>query len=229
MSRLVFVHGSPGNSRDFAPLLEHLRVEAAILDRGYDETQNFLTSVSDVTSGDWLVGYSWGFSKILGLEGLSRAQGLILISPFLQTQQRKAGVIGIPVLSDLLLVIFRKRIIRDFAKACFAPAEASEEQLQALQRELTPRNLRQSVLEKAEFSPRPAKFAGPVLALIPGADQVTPALTQEQQIKDIFQQCRTLVYPGAGHALPWTHAEALAQDIKQFMNETKERRDETRI
>jgi len=228
---ILAFHGCPGLPDDFSALSEALSREAgaqnlqAIIRAGYPGADSQKLCASD---GTYYLGYSFGCADCVESASKdSSAKGVILIAPHLyELKQTSAGMralLGLPLVSDLLLSLFGPKAMKGFATRTSFPAEPSESYFRSCQRYARPGILRRAMTEAQ------GRAAGiqnalqilksrntPILLISGSKDQVSPETSQILPLRGLFPNLQALTLENAGHALLWTHPQALAQAITHF-------------
>jgi pimeloyl-ACP methyl ester carboxylesterase len=157
---------------------------------------------------------------------LQRVRALILVSPYVAPRARS----GLP--SQLLLrvpglgreLVHRhgrpklEAMLRDACSPHPVPAAARDWAAR-----LDTAELHQGVLEKwrpavsFESAAASVRAVGVPVALIRGAADRTSGPHQLEDVRQALAPCFDARLSGAGHAIPWTHPEALAAALRRFL------------
>ena len=81
--------------------------------------------------------------------------------------------------------------------------------------------LTRAFCELAGFEPATSSLSAPVL-VVQGSETKSLAVTSAQHVADNVPNARIEEIPGAGHAVPLTHPEALAEALAEFFVVTRQ-------
>lgn len=201
---------------------------------GGDQTRHFfirqlreLLQDQGVDGSVTVIGYSMGGSiaTVFAAEEPERVQRLILLAP--AGLQHKAGALAdmaqrLPLVGDWLMLAFGARHFRQVAAELggesaeirsISTRVAAETEVQGYlpavlssQRNLLAENLAEEHVFLAEHGP-------PMVAVWGGNDTVIPISAMEELAR-LNPGARQIEVPGAGHALPMTHPEAVLAAIR---------------
>jgi olefin beta-lactone synthetase len=229
MKELLCFHGSPGLPQDFEGLAKRLSgTRVVCLPReGYPGAAPIPGKQG---AQRFVVGYSWGAR--VALEWASthseEVDGMILISPFLKPSKPaglfKKILVSLPGIGEKLLKKAAPQAIETFLVDSASPSEVPDfyrAQKAALCR---PQTLRASLLEKdgaaldfskllQTLSPKPA------LVVWGGRDQTASETEHVAPLRSVFPGLREKKIAEGGHALVYTHAKDLADEIQLFLSE----------
>lgn len=229
---IICYHGSPGLPDDFLLLEKYLPGQHMIkVTRiGYGAS-NMAVFEMPKTSTVFL-GYSWGAVDALrdAAKHIERAEGVILVSPYLFPRHRlslaKKILLRTPIVSDLVLAVSGKRIIRQMLEETSNPNPVPSTYRRAAKQLSDPKVLRQAALEK-DVSGRGLTAsvvklgAGNVpIAVIWGAkDRISKEAEQIDPIRRLISFKLEKQLPTAGHAIVWTHSKDLARFVASFLKQ----------
>lgn len=228
-------HGSPGSARDFfhlGLLLPdcHLEVYDRVEKNYTDEHKKALIQL----------GYSFGCVEALNTAVENEnTRYVILIAPFL-FPQKKPGVV---MKSLLNISLFNKKVLPRIAKKSIHsmlvkssyPETVPDHYKDDAKAYVDPRRLKHSIMEK-DFAHHEIyhKFQkledrGVKVFIILGEQDLTSS--REIQIDPLkrFKNITLQMIPKAGHALLWTHTDALARKIKEVMKDHQKNHAEEKL
>ena len=235
---LVCYHGSPGSPGDFAALAAALPgrrliriVRSGYPAEGYGAADTPIEERLQVDQAVF-VGYSWGArcALLAAARSPERVRGLVLIAPCLTPSAPlgllkkiliQAGPIG-----NFLIGRAAPKILEEFLERTCRPLPVPDDYRKSTVRLFNPEVLRRAALEKEETGPsveqaiatlRAARI--PALVLWAPEDAVGPAAAHVEPLKKGLHAVQEAEFPGAGHALPFTHARQLADSIHKFLDD----------
>jgi pimeloyl-ACP methyl ester carboxylesterase len=155
------------------------------------------------------------------------ARGVILVAPYLYPTKKPGLVIefllAIPRLSDILLSKMGPKAMKRFIEKSAYPVDAPAGYREGGKRYATPAILRKAMTESKGRGPgiqkalRELSERGvPVLVIWGRQDQTGSEAEQISPLRKLFPKLHEVALESAGHALIWTHPEALAQEIIRF-------------
>jgi len=235
---LVCYHGSPGSPEDFAALAAALPgsrlirlVRSGYPAEGYGAADTPIEERLQVDQAVF-VGYSWGArcALLAAARSPERVRGLILIAPFLRPSGSmgllKKVLIQAGPIGTFLIGRAAPKVLEDFLVRTCRPLPVPAEYRERTAHLKHPEVLRRAALEKEEAGPsvewaietlRTAKV--PALILWAPEDAVGPAAAHVEPLKKGLHAVQEAQFPGAGHALPFTHARQLADSISKFIDD----------
>ncbi len=239
MSQLIVtIHGNPGVASDFDDVLAALNANAKLSRIARPkEGASLATLISqidrEVTTQACdeviVIAYSWG--SYLALQWALTAQKkptlLVLVNPTLSSHNPIPSFLrhltNLPVLGKLLLNKLAKSKTPEFVSHSFAPAKPTPTQRERMTTQLLDPDMWKGAIEYKlvqQENPLPTSrhLTGVKTLVIRGAqDASVEWLPQRDLLNAILggNAHYTLEeIAGAGHALPWTHASALADLIR---------------
>jgi pimeloyl-ACP methyl ester carboxylesterase len=243
MKKLICLHGNPLNGQEFEPLLKDLELlgfQAILHKRPIKGSQlesllQSVNAVAKLAGGPpfTLMAYSWG--AYLALAYLKRfpenVEGVLLINPLLAEHQSFSAwdkfILATPLLRTLVYRFRRKALIEAWLKQRFAPEEPLPELTSALRSYLSQTQIwrGEAIYTKLLFQQPLTPFKGikvPVRALCGAEDQMTRR-ERQMSILDTLEHKHIEFIPSAGHALPWTHQEAILVELTRLSNQNARR------
>jgi pimeloyl-ACP methyl ester carboxylesterase len=229
MNELLCFHGSPGLPEDFDAVASRLAPLPVVgLPReGYPGAKAI---PGKKQARRFVVGYSWG-AKV-ALEWASthseEVSGLILISPFLSpskpTGLAKRLLVSLPVLGDTILKKAAPGAIETFLVDSSSPSAVPDFYRAQKASLCRPEILRASLLEKGgaplDFTALQATLSPLPVLLVWGAQDKTAAESEHvAPLRKLFARLKEKKVEGGGHALVYTHADSVADEIKAFLSE----------
>lgn len=238
---LFLVHGYMVDGGMFMPVeggfAEHYRVVIPDL-RGYgsawnwsepytllQRAQDVLALIEALTGGEpaWVFGYSMGgvVAQLMAREAPERVQGLILGCTFayknltalerLQRQLLPRALRLMPPASLANLLYPQAFGSEDF------PAEVIDWYKKALQRTRLEVLLADGEeIFRIDLRPYLSQIPQPALVIGGGSDLIVPA-EHSRLLAEKLPNSQLIIYPGAGHALIFTHRRPLMRDIHRFI------------
>jgi pimeloyl-ACP methyl ester carboxylesterase len=238
---LIALHGNPGTGADLAGLLAPLRSDGLRLElptrpeggAGLDALVEELDRLVDEHDPEAyaLLGYSWG--AWLALTHAARAArppaGVALVNPYLVVEDELSPVAGAVLRVPLLGRSLLKKVAGKapgFVEKVFRPDAPPPELAERMERALASPALwggaaRYKLLQQRHPLPALRAAPGQLLVLRGAADAVGAWETQRRPLAGILGQPSVTerAYDGAGHALPWTHAEAVRGQLSSWIDE----------
>lgn len=227
MKRAILVHGNPGRAAVLAPL------EAVLVQRGFrvhavelpmQDASPIERPIVDAAAGDpaVLVGYSYGAYLALRAAARARVAGVCLVNPHLVAREGLALplklLLSVPGLGRKLVgrgleARVDESLGRWFGKAAPPPALRAA----LCDADLWLRAARWKDLQAREPLPALAARDLPALRVLVGEEDVgSPWRDQAGVIADLAPEALRRV-PGAAHALPWTHADLVADVVCELV------------
>ncbi len=229
-------HGSPGSPDDFGQLAKALpeRRLVRLVRRGYPLDGYGGVDTPSEQSVEQVpaiyVGYSWGARCCLHAAAQSPdlAKGLVLIAPFLRASNPlgaiKRTLIGLGALGRILVSTAAKDAAQELLSKTCRPVDVPQEYRAMQSWYQRPDVLQRALLEKEEASPLEPSLAIlgnakiPTLIVWTKTDACGCAEQHVEPLRKVLRVTQDIEIEGAGHAIPWTHAVALAEHIRSFVN-----------
>jgi pimeloyl-ACP methyl ester carboxylesterase len=234
-------HGSPGSPADFSLLAEIINQKAggravviAKARAGYPVSAlgagMGAAGVGGPSKRKLLLGYSWGVAECL-LEAaiVEDLTGVVLVAPYLFAKPLGATgkmLLKTPGLSELILSLIASKTIEKFLVSSSSPKAVPDAYRTHGATLKNVAALKAAVFEKEGKSEDVhhaiaalARRQTPVLILRGDADQTSDELVHIAPLRSAFKNVKEIVFKGAGHAIPWTHADALAEESLKFVEE----------
>jgi pimeloyl-ACP methyl ester carboxylesterase len=224
-------HGCPGLPEDYAQLTNALLLNPGVPElkpvtrAGYPGASTLELSFK---SGSSYLGYSFGCADCVEAAAQDpNAKAVILIAPHLFAEKNLSKgmktLLGLPVVSDLLLSAVGPSAMKKATIKCVYPEPASSDHFQKGLRYAKPAILRRAMTEQLGRGPAIktaletlARRKIPVLMICGNQDQVSSEDTQINPLRKLLPQMKEVILESAGHALIWTQAEKLAEEITRF-------------
>ena len=155
---------------------------------------------------------------------------MILVSPYLfpgdSLSSGKKTMLSLPMVSSALLKILGGKIVDEFMTRSCAP-QSIPTTFQAVASELKrPYVLRRAALEKdlkrkavPSMLARLKKQKLPIALIYGSRDQIGLESEQVEPLRQYIHFYEEKSLPEAGHAIPWTHPEELAEFVEKFVNQ----------
>lgn len=234
MNLIVCLHDNPLNGQEFDPLLPLLKeqgFQAVVHKRPVQGSKlepllQSINATAKVSGGGpfSLVAYSWG--AYLALAYLKRypenLKSLVLLNPIVVADSRddrpSKALLSTPLLSSLVLRWRCRSLASIFLKKRFAPQDAPVDVRSSVEPFLSQGQIWRgeaayhNLLREKPLVPNFEGISVPVKVIFGEEDCVAP---KEEQLFVLgkLQNMRTVTIPGAGHALPWTHASQISHEI----------------
>ncbi len=173
-----------------------------------------------------ILAYSWG--AYLALTYLNRfpenVKGVLLVNPLLKEDKiiHKGSTVlmALPLLRTLWLKIKGRKLAAEFIKNTFAPDQPAEKDRKLLEIYLKqPRLWRAAAAYKRLMQAHPLPLNSPctvpMRVLVGEKDKIAPYQKQLNYLNS-FCPASTRIILGAGHALPWTHPQAILEEIEKL-------------
>lgn len=230
---MVCLHDNPLNGQEFEPLLPHLQT------RGFDTVIHkrpikgsklepllqSVTATAKVSGGGpfGLIAYSWG--AYLALAYLKRfpehVKGVLLINPLLVADKEKGlpsrALLATPLVRTLVLRCRCRGLASSFLTKNFAPHAPHSDTRRTLESFLSQAQVWRGEAAYHELmceKPLTADFSAiqtPVRVLFGKQDLVAP-IDPQLSLLEKLSGLHARVVPDAGHALPWTHPQLVAEE-----------------
>jgi pimeloyl-ACP methyl ester carboxylesterase len=239
MKMLICLHGNPLQGQEFDPIassLEKAGYQPIIHKRplkGCLHLEPLIQSINataKVSGGGTfgLVAYSWG--AYLALSYLRRfpenVTGVLLINPLLVDKKPPSLcsrlLLSTPLLRTFILKLKCRKMAMDYIDKTFFPEKPSEEIRTSLYAFLAQGAVWRGAAAYKKLmitTPLPNDFPSlqiPIQVLFGEKDEVAPKLEQIQLLQTL-NNLHLITLPSAGHALPWTHAQYVIQEIKSMI------------
>lgn len=234
MKLLLCMHGNPLQGQEFDPLLKSLQESGftpVIHKRPIkgSELEPLLQSVNatvKVSGGGpfYILAYSWGAYLALAYRQRfpENVLGMILVNPFFVDTKESSSIykffLATPIVRTIAIKLRCRAFASAYIKRLFSPSSPPQLIKTNLEAFLShvPVWKGEAAYKKLMMShplsmPDQAKI--PVAAIVGEMDNMAP-LNEEKPYLDALGAYIEII-PGAGHALPWTHTQYIADIVRQ--------------
>ena len=237
MKSILAFHGSPGSAGDFQELANALSPHAVqrVVRSGYPRA-GYLESdetpyEENLPNASIYLGYSWGATSCLRAVAKTRhdVEKIFLVAPFIKASPAgfvKKMVLGSEWLARRVLASKVDGIVAEFMEKTSAPASVPDSYRVSAKALRNVEVLRRSVLEKEESAQPMAQVLGqvharqiPVVLIWGGQDAVGTEADQIEPLRQSLNIEAEHKIEDGGHALLWTHTEALASHITNYISD----------
>lgn len=236
MTMLLLLHSNPLEGQEFEsliPLLQQKGFNPILHKRPIkgSKLEPLLQSINSTAkvsgSGPFaLVAYSWG--AYLALAYLNRfpenVSQVVLINPKLIEDHEESLwnkiILSTPLLRTLVLKWRSRKLSKSYVTERFQPYEAPAEIRQQLEPYLSQAYVWRGAAAYTKLMkkmPLPAQFQEtkvPVTVIFGENDRVAPPCDQLPILRNI-KNVKEDIIPGAGHSLPWTHPQVIADALQK--------------
>lgn len=219
-------HGSPGTVHDFDLLMKHFpEVEWLPFDR-YRKSEQKPSRPFEV-----ILGYSFGCKSAIMDAANSNAAAIVLIAPYLFPKKKMSPlariVLGSPVIGDMILHQMAPKAIQQMLEESSYPDEIPSSYASIKKDLVRPEVLKPALFEKnyslkdLEEAFSKIKQKNIKVVVIRGdRDQTSNGDEQIRKLKQ-YIQFEDIILKDAGHAIPWTHAQEVAQALRLSISANK--------
>jgi pimeloyl-ACP methyl ester carboxylesterase len=232
---VLALHGNPGSPDDFALLearceAQEVRIVAPALEWGPAGLEGLIVELDALVAREArtelaVVGYSWGAWLALHwvAETVHAPSVVVLVNPCViptnPVSPLTAAIVEAPGLGRVLLGLAAPRLARHHIRSVFAPAAPPDSIFAAWRERLQGADswaaaLRRKRGQQGRPWPRGAAPRAPVRVLVGAEDRVAPGAGQIRELRAAFPGLEVREVPGAGHSLPWTHAEEVLRCLE---------------
>lgn len=235
-SKIFCYHGSPGTPDDFDLIASNMtgRSLVAVQRKGYpDSDTKDVPSEGEPFSGDYkrvLLGYSWGALAALrdGAANVDKVKAIILVAPYLGGKNVggfKKFLMTWKFPGHIIVGLMANSIVEKLLTKSSDPKPVPPEYRALGERLKKAEVLARSVMEKsdpglsAEDACKILKEKNiPVLLVVGKADKNDGSQKYGKDIESWLSPRKALYVEDGGHALLWTHAKLLADEIGAFLD-----------
>ncbi len=180
-----------------------------------------------------VVGHSWGgaLALVYAINYPKEVAGVMLVAPAIYESQDGVSLVtslpAVPVLGDavnaVLTPLFGASVVRSELKKAFSPDPVPPKYLRSVLSEWTkPEKVKAYSLDEAslndclkKFSPRYPEISVPVSILAGDSDLIVSEKDNAERLHQALPKSHLTVLPKTGHEIPFTHPQAVADEIER--------------
>lgn len=225
MKSIYFLHGNPGHPSDWNSLISHLPQNIKVHTVDTHQIQ-WISQIQNEKEKVLVVAHSWGCFRLLSqVKKLShKIERVFLINPYLiaekPTSVVQKAVLSLPIVGSSLVKAHHKKSYAQFLNDMIHPEVVQSNsfystKLQMLSdseswfQAIKGRSLHKQKLENAHHPILGFSYFGE-------QDKIQNNNIQKSELKK-FQYLQIKNFQDGGHGLLWSHAKAIAEDIKPFI------------